>query len=515
MADAELKRVESFQYPAAHLGHLSESQQAALDAFKQLCQDEGYYKPAGFNGRTEPTHDDETLLRYLRARKFTPKDAFKQFKDTEDWREENHLVELYDTIDIGEYEETRRLYPQWTGRRDKRGIPVYVFEVSHLNSKNIAAYEQSIAKGPTISHKVPTKMLRLFALYENLTRFIMPLCSAITDRNHPETPISQSNNIVDISKVGLKQFWNLKGHMQDASTLATAHYPETLDRIFIIGAPAFFPTVWSWIKRWFDPITVSKIFILSSSNMKSTLEQYIDPANIPKKYGGQLDFEFGMMPVLEPAIEKALHWEAPSTQGSARTIPTGPIKWEESADGKVTAIAVGTEDGKPRKQVIASLTTNVSIKAMHGSLVTSNTPIAKAELALTTSGKHTQPPDSGDADLYIGSDLPPSETPTPPQTQSLPIRQEKGQEQVRPGTSETRFEQQQDAHAAGQLADGTPALNDHGYGDKSVTMEPDTVGQALKDVSVPSAEEPKDTSYIGQAKEVAANVYNGATAAVG
>lgn len=283
----------------------------------------------------------------------------------------------------------------------------------------------------------------------------------------------------------------------------------------IIGAPAFFPTVWSWIKRWFDPITVSKIFILSSSNMKSTLEQYIDPANIPKKYGGQLDFEFGMMPVLEPAIEKALHWEAPSTQGSTRTIPTGPIKWEESADGRVTAIAVGTEDGKPRKQVIASLTTNVSIKAMHGSLVTSNTPIAEAELALITSGNHTQPPDSGDADLYIGSDLPPSKTPTPPQTQSLPIRQEKEQEQVRPGASETRFEQQQDTHAAGQLADGTPAVNDHGYGDKSVTMEPGTVGQAPKDVSVLSAEELKDTLYIGQAKEVTANVYNGTTAAVG
>jgi hypothetical protein len=38
---------------------------------------------------------------------------------------------------------------------------------------------------------------------------------------------------VDISGVGLKQFWNLKGHMQDASVLATAHYPETLDRIFV------------------------------------------------------------------------------------------------------------------------------------------------------------------------------------------------------------------------------------------------------------------------------------------
>jgi hypothetical protein len=69
-------------------------------------------------------------------------------------------------------------------------------------------------------------------LYESLTRFVTPLCSMVP-RSHPETPISQSNNIVDIQGVGLKQFWNLKGHMQDASVLATAHYPETLDRIFV------------------------------------------------------------------------------------------------------------------------------------------------------------------------------------------------------------------------------------------------------------------------------------------
>lgn len=61
----------------------------------------------------------------------------------------------------------------------------------------------------------------------------MPLCSAVPGRPNPETPVDQSNNIVDISKVGLKQFWNLRSHMQDASTLATAHYPETLDRIFV------------------------------------------------------------------------------------------------------------------------------------------------------------------------------------------------------------------------------------------------------------------------------------------
>lgn len=154
-------------------------------------------------------------------------------------------------------------YPQWTGRQDRRGIPVYLFEVAHLNSKAVSAYEASTSsKNQSVQSKIPAKMLRLFALYENLTNFVLPLCSEMPNRPFPETPVSQSSNIVDISNVGLRQFWNLKNHMQDASQLATAHYPETLDRIFIIGAPSFFPTVWSWIKKWFDPITVVSLGFL-------------------------------------------------------------------------------------------------------------------------------------------------------------------------------------------------------------------------------------------------------------
>jgi len=111
-----------------------------------------------------------------------------------------------------------------------------VFEVKHLNSKTMSAYEKSAVNTKTqatTDGTVSPKLIRLFALYENLVRFVLPLCSTLTDRDNPRTPITQSNNIVDISGVGLKQFWNLRAHMQDASTLATAHYPETLDRIFV------------------------------------------------------------------------------------------------------------------------------------------------------------------------------------------------------------------------------------------------------------------------------------------
>lgn len=249
---------------------MSAGQIQALEQFKELCKEKGYWIPANVD---EPaSHDDETLLRYLRARKFVPAEAYKQFKDTEDWRSENNLDKLYETIDVNEYDQSRRLYPQWTGRRDKRGIPLYVFEISHLDNKAIAAYQSNTDSKLPANSKVPIKMLRLFALYENLCRFVLPLCSTIPDRPHPETPISQSSNIVDISGVSLMQFWKLKNHMQDASLLATSHYPETLDRIFLTGAPGFFPTVWGWVKRWFDPITV--VSFVTSHNQLSALTTF-------------------------------------------------------------------------------------------------------------------------------------------------------------------------------------------------------------------------------------------------
>ena len=100
----------------------------------------------------------------------------------------------------------------------------------------MAAYSSNATSTTTsathTSSSVPPRLLRLFALYENMVRFVLPLCSSLA-RPNPETPIVSTTNIVDISGVGLKQFWNLKGHMQDASVLATAHYPETLDKIYV------------------------------------------------------------------------------------------------------------------------------------------------------------------------------------------------------------------------------------------------------------------------------------------
>ncbi|KAI1360854.1 CRAL-TRIO domain-containing protein [Xylaria arbuscula] len=351
---SDLRRVPSsgaveVGYPTGHLGHLTEHETQALIDFKTLLEEKGLYQTG-----SAPSHDDPTLLRYLRARKWVPQDAYVQFAETEKFRNANEIDKLYDTIDIDSYEASKKLYPRFTGHRDKRGIPIYVFQIRHLDSKAVADYEKSTettySKAKT-DGKTPAKLLRLFALYENLTRFAQPLSSQCVDRENPETPITLSTNIVDISHVSLRMFWNLKAHMQAASQLATAHYPETLDRIFIIGAPYFFSTVWGWIKRWFDPVTVSKIFILSDHDVLPVLTTFMELEDIPKVYGGKLDWSFFDEPAYDDEIKRIATWENGFTN-----FPPGPCYWIPTADGtRLECIAVGSKGGKERREVVCTI----------------------------------------------------------------------------------------------------------------------------------------------------------------
>jgi hypothetical protein len=375
-------------YPNGHLGHLTPKEEEAFVQFKELLIEHELYKPG-----PPASHDDPLLLRYLRARRWVASDALTQFSETEAWRKANDIDVLYHTIDVDAYESSRRLYPQWTGRRDRRGIPLYVFEIKNLDAKTVSEYERKGAKSTFSDAKTDGKtqpgLLRLFSLYENLTRFNMPFCTQLLDREHPEVPITMSTNIVDVSNVGLKQFWNLKNHMQVASQLATAHYPETLDRIFVIGAPFFFNTVWGWIKRWFDPITVSKIFILGQHEVKSTLESFIDIQNIPKKYGGELDFEWGQLSIPDPAWEGIVQWENGFSE-----FPSGPLLWEETDNGKKLAcIAHGRVDGKDRHQTVCTIPNQFVMPAGPAPTETS----AAAESTTTSNGETTAVPTPANA----------------------------------------------------------------------------------------------------------------------
>jgi hypothetical protein len=115
----------------------------------------------------------------------------------------------------------------------------------------------------------------------------------------------------------------------------------------IVGAPGFFPTVWGWIKRWFDPGTTSKIFILSAAEVQPTLASFMDPASIPKQYGGELEWQWGDMPNLDEPASALLQGAQVQGEGDKKSLLKGPMLFK----GDQIEV-VGTENGKDRRNTI-------------------------------------------------------------------------------------------------------------------------------------------------------------------
>ena len=105
------------------------------------------------------------------------------------------------------------------------------------------------------------------------------------------------------------------------------------------------------MKRWFDPVVVSKMFILSDKEILSTLKEHIDESQIPSKYGGGHKYVFGDLPNIHPDVLDSFVWEKPGT----KALPKGPIRWERGESGEMVAVAVGSLDGVKRKEVVGRI----------------------------------------------------------------------------------------------------------------------------------------------------------------
>lgn len=92
-----------------------------------------------------------------------------------------------------------------------------------------------------------------------MVQAVLPLCAALSKDAYKENASAASSlrtrdqicsvtSVVDLSGASLKQIMGLKGHIQPAADLATAHYPENNEVTLIINGPAWFSTIWGWIE---------------------------------------------------------------------------------------------------------------------------------------------------------------------------------------------------------------------------------------------------------------------------
>ena len=81
--------------------------------------------------------------------------------------------------------------------------------------------------------KPSVEMLRAVLYFDHLTRFVMPLCAKVTENPDQTGPDPKMVLLVDLSGMGLRQIWNLKGYLQGFGQILSVNFPEILDRVFV------------------------------------------------------------------------------------------------------------------------------------------------------------------------------------------------------------------------------------------------------------------------------------------
>ncbi|VBB87667.1 Phosphatidylinositol / phosphatidylcholine transfer protein [Yarrowia lipolytica] len=253
--------------PTGYPGNLTAEQEQKLGELKMILLTKGY----------EDRTDDATLLRFLRARKFDVPLAQEMWENCEKWRKEFGTNTILEDFWYKEKKEVAKLYPQYYHKTDKDGRPVYVENVGKVNIHEM--------------YKITTqeRMLRnLVWEYESFVRHRLPACSRVVGHL-----IETSCTILDLKGVSLSSASQVYGFLKDASNIGQNYYPERMGKFYLINAPFGFSTVFSVIKRFLDPVTVSKIHVYGS-NYKEKLLAQVPAYNLPIKFGGQSSSKIGV-----------------------------------------------------------------------------------------------------------------------------------------------------------------------------------------------------------------------------
>lgn len=257
---------------SGHPGHLDATQEAALTQFRANLLAAGLI-PAQAPADGGPGYDrfdDQTLLRFLRARKFDLEKAQVMWADNEKWRKEFGTDEIARNFEYGEQAEVDKLYPQFYHKTDRDGRPIYIEQLGKIDVGKL--------------YKITTQermLQRLVSEYEKFLGERLPACTAASGHL-----VETSCTILDLTNVGIRSFYQVKDYVSAASNIGQNHYPETMGKFYIVNAPYLFSTVWSLVKPWLDEVTVAKISILGK-NYKQELIKQIPEENLPTDLGGK------------------------------------------------------------------------------------------------------------------------------------------------------------------------------------------------------------------------------------
>jgi hypothetical protein len=259
-----------------YLGCLTEEQLFALEALQNWVVDESVdICDLALNS----LHPRLTLLRYLRANKFSVEKAIEKIRLNIAWRGEVKVKEIInlrpDEILGCTMSDLVEFFPHWQSGHDKHGRPVlYKQYNNHFDASKILKMSS-------------TEAITRYHIWEQ--EACMRLC--YEQSKHTGHIVETLTAVIDVKGMQLYQVTrDFLAIVKAIADIDQNHYPETLGQTFIINTPTVFPFVWRGVKPWLDPVVASKIQIFgqNESEWQNALFEAIGKNNMPSTYGGDL-----------------------------------------------------------------------------------------------------------------------------------------------------------------------------------------------------------------------------------
>ncbi|XP_054288769.1 SEC14-like protein 3 [Macrosteles quadrilineatus] len=221
---------------------------------------------------TQSYHDDQFLLRWLRARNFDPAAAEKMLRDSFKWREEWGVDALEEWQAPAVFD---RYFPSGLSGYDKEGSPVVVLPFAGMDIWGML-------------HTV-TKTDIIKATARQLERF---LAEGRKQAKIHGPQAAQLVGVIDMTDFNLRQYaWRPAGELVVSMLqMYEANYPEILKACFIVNVPKVFALAFSIVKNFLNDITLSKIQIYKTdpNKWKPVLLNQIPAEHLPRHFGGDL-----------------------------------------------------------------------------------------------------------------------------------------------------------------------------------------------------------------------------------
>ena len=305
-------------------GNVTPEQQKAIDQLRAELKELGY----------KDRLDTASMLRFLRARKFDVALAKEMFINCEKWREDFGVNTILDDFHYNEKKQVAQYYPQYYHKTDKDGRPIYVEQLGAVKIQEM--------------YQITTQERMLKNLvweYESFTRYRLPACSR--QQGHL---VETSCTIMDLKGISLSTASQVYSYIREASNIGQNYYPERMGKFYLINAPFGFATVFSMIKRFLDPVTVSKIFVLGSKYQSELLKQ-VPIQNLPVKFGGKSESEEGV----ELADDGP--WRDPDLIGPEGMAPKSSAIEDSPAANPNKAASIKDEDSAANSTLYSGTTT--------------------------------------------------------------------------------------------------------------------------------------------------------------